>query len=103
LIWCVLEALARLVVWWDSEEVFKELKRKQTNTNEHETKTNEQRRTNRANKANEQGLFGKYPPNAPPVIFFLFFDPPSFFLANFLTTDAGMITKCTPRYSFWIS
>lgn len=32
------------------------------------------------------GLFcfvRKYPEEAPPVIFFLFFDPPSFFLSTF--------------------
>jgi hypothetical protein len=80
--------------------LFWPVKRKQTNTNEHETKTNEQWRTNKANKANEQGLFAGTPRKLPPPLSFIFLIPPSFFLANFLTTDAGMITKCTPRYRF---
>ena len=73
-----------------------ETKRTQTKANEHETNRNEQM----------GGLFcfvRKYPPNAPTAFFFLFFDPPLFFLVNFLTTDAEMKTKCTPRYSFCLT
>jgi len=72
--------------------LFWPVKRKQTNTNEHETKTNEQ--------GEQTGNVRRYPEEAPPASFVLLFASPLFFLANFLTTDAGMITKRTPRYRF---
>lgn len=72
-----------VIVWRDYEEVFKELKRTQTKANEHETKTNEQLGTNKANKANEQGLFASTPRMLHPPFSFYFLTPPSFFLSIF--------------------
>jgi hypothetical protein len=54
------------------------------------------KQTKRTNKDCSAGT----PRMLHPPLSFIFLTPPSFFLANFLTTDAGMTTKRTPRYRF---
>ena len=66
-------------------------------------KQNNGEQTNKRTRRTNKDCSGKYPPNAPSASFVLFFDPPLFFLVNFLTTDAEMKTKCTPRYSFCLT
>ena len=53
------------------------------NSNEHKRKQTNMKR-NETNKWVDCSVrSGKYPPNAPPASFVLFFDPPSFFLSIF--------------------
>lgn len=66
------------------------------NEQNNEEQTN--KRTKRTNKDCSQ-----VPRGSTSRHFHLFFDPPLFFLANFLTTDAEMKTKFTPRYSFCLT
>ena len=46
-------------------------------------KQNNGEQTNKRTRRTNKDCSGKYPPNAPPAFFFLFFDPPSFFLSIF--------------------
>jgi hypothetical protein len=54
------------------------------------------KRTKRTNK----DCSASTPRMLPQLFSFYFLTPLSFFLVNFLTTDAEIETKCTPRYRF---